>query len=177
MNGIRDAELEWVIPNVEIRLADAAEPTIPIATTTTDEKGFFAFNELQAATYAISQATVFTEYVNMNITVGELFDSHSGAPVNAPAGEVVNYDPDNDVLPQITQIEVPNVQVKGVEYNFGQIWLGKFLYLARGQDPGDPPHAVPPPDPIPEPGTPILLIVGSLAVGTLRWRRRRRLRT
>jgi len=160
MNGTWDWDIEWVLPNIEMRLVNDDDP-IRTLVTWTDENGYYAFDDLLLGSYTISQFGILQEYVNVKVGVGELLEWPSGDPWPDSWGTVVNYDPANNILPQVTQIECGAKNIKGVKYDFGQIWLGKFLYLSRGLPPGDPPHANPPPPYlVPEPGT--LLLLGVL---------------
>jgi len=174
MNGLWDRETEWVLPNIEMHLVNAHDPIHTLATWT-DENGYYAFDGLLPGSYTISQVGLLQEYINVNVGVGELLEWPSGDPWPDARGTVVNYDPANDILPQVTRIQCSGEDVRGIQYDFGQIWLGKFLYLSRGLPPGDPPHANPPPPHlVPEPGTLFLLGIAALAVGGLRLFRRRK---
>lgn len=159
-DGICDIVTEWVVPDIEILLTRIDELAEPV-TTVTDELGYYEFKDLDAGIYAITQAVIPDGYLNVLPCVGVLWDIESGLPTATNVGEPVLYDQENGIMPQIAQIEVPELATRGENYNFGQVWLGKAWYLTGGDDPETPPGANPP---VPEPSSAALLAILGLMV-------------
>ena len=159
-DGIRDPASEWLLPNVEILLEKEGDPSFSAAATT-DQAGFYEFAELDPATYSIVQPAIPAGYLNVMVGVGQLVDSVTGAPIAAYPGDAVNYDQALGIPPQVAGIELPEA-ARGLDYNFGQIWYGKWWVI--GKPPGTPPGAT---QPVPEPPAVVLLVLGALL---LQWR-------
>ena len=168
-DGVWDSADEWVLPGITISLFSQNDPA---GSTATDELGYYEFVDLAAGTYSIQQSYVHDDYINVKVCLGELLEEGTGYPLADGVGTVVKYDPGNNIMPKIADIGLAD-RVVGENFNFGQIWLGKFLYLARDDDPPDPPHANPT-KPVPEPSTLWLLITGLIAFGAATRRRRGR---
>ena len=97
-NGIQDKD-EEVLPGVKVELYDETGKTL-IKTTTTDEKGLYIFDELEAGTYKIKfiltedQAAIyeFTQQVEDNPT-----EDSNANPLNGWTVEITLND-DNEYL-------------------------------------------------------------------------------
>lgn len=170
MNGQWDRMSEWVLPDVSMRLTAQNDPAFSVVVST-NEFGRFQFDDLKAGVYDVEQVHLLPEYVSVTIDVGLLVDMTSGSLLDSGFGMARQYSQSQGIMPAVVSIEIPDETTLGVDYNFGQIWWGKFMYL--GNDPGDPPGAVPPPENvIPEPSTALLVLAGALCL--LRRRRRSR---
>jgi hypothetical protein len=167
-DGVRDVATEWVLPGIEVVLTNDTFPWLSVSTLT-DDTGHYEFTDLVAGDYTITQPEIPVGYMTVNVGVGELFDAQTNQPIGAFAGIAVPYDQQNGIPAQVAGIELPAEPAVGRNYNFGQIWIGKFLYLTTGEDPGDPPGAVPP---VPEPDSLVLLALGSLVFFGMRRLRR-----
>ena len=173
---ICDVDDEWVLPNIEMWLINHNNAALS-QTVNTDEFGYYEFTDLVAGDYSIKQSYVHDdEYFNVVVNKGQFRDAGDDSPVSGDTGSVIDYDPAHNVMPRVASIALPS-NVNAVNYNFGQYWLDGFNYLlfAIG-DPGDPPYANPPgkASPIPEPGSLLMLLGGSMALATILLRRRRR---
>lgn len=153
-DGVRDPNVEWVLPDVQVLLAKVGSPSDPVATVT-DDTGFYQFSGLDTGTYRIIESAIPAGYLNTVPGLGHLV----GLPP-ASWGEVVYYDQQNGILPQFMGIELPATPTLGVDYNFGQLWTGKAWYLTDGGSGILPPGGNPPVD-VPEPATWMLLAVGT----------------
>jgi hypothetical protein len=171
-DGVWDSADEWILPGITINLFNHNDPA-GSATVETDEFGFYTFTGLEPGTYSIEQSYIHDEYINVKVSPGTFFKEGTSTQVTGNVGSVVMYDPGKNIMPRIANIGLTN-RVAGEDFNFGQIWLGKFLYLADPDDLDDPPHANPSPNPVPEPSTLSLLITGLIALGAVTRRRRGR---
>jgi hypothetical protein len=171
-DGVWDSADEWVFSGITINLLNHNDPA-GSAIAETDEFGYYTFTGLEPGTYSIEQSYIHDEYINVKVAAGTFFREGTSTRVAGDVGSVVMYDPGRNIMPRIANIKLAD-NVSGEGFDFGQIWLGKFLYLADPDDPDDPPHANPTPDPVPEPSTLSLLITGLIAFGTVTRRRRGR---
>ena len=167
-NGIREPMLEWVLPDIEILLSKAGDPS-PIVTLT-DETGLYEFTDLGPGTYTITQPVIPGGYLSVKLGLGRLVDAATDQPLDPGRyGHVVNYDQLHGIPPQFADIELTADPARGTDYGFGQLWTGKAWYLT-----GDfsvlPPHARPP---IPEPAAGVLLAIGAVLLGSWTARGRR----
>jgi len=160
-DGVRDPLVEWVLPNIEVLLTRIGAND-PAMSTLTGLDGSYEFAELDPGTYQVTQAAIPGGYLTAKVAVGELFDVASGTPSPAYPGDVVQYDQANGIMPAITDIELPDIATRGVDYDFGQIWTGKGWYLT---DPGPdvPPGGIPPIG-VPEPVTTALALIAAAVV-------------
>lgn len=157
-DGVRDPVNEWVLPDIEITLSRSEDPQ-QIYATLTGPDGKYSFSDLGPGTYTIVQPEIPDGYLSVVPNLGGLFDIDSGDPL-PNAGQVINYDQQNAIPPQIAGIGIPETGAIGLNYNFGQIWWGKWWEISPG-NPGTPPGGKPPHG-VPEPSTALLLTAGLL---------------
>ena len=125
-----------------MRLTASGDPTFS-AEVATDQYGRFQFDDLAAGVYDVTQIQLLPQYISVTIGVGTLIEMTSGLPLGSGYGAARQYSQSQEIMPAVVSIAIPDETTEGVSYNFGQIWWGKFMYL--GEDPGDPPGALPPP--------------------------------
>ncbi len=162
MDGDFDFWSERVLPNVPIRLTETTGTGYSVDVFT-DENGRFVFDDLVAGVYDVTQIRILPQYVTVTVDVGTLFDVSTNRPIGSGYGMPQQYSQSRDILPGIVSIVIPDDTTRGINYNFGQIWWGKFMYL--GEPPGNPPGSIPlPPEFVPEPTTVSLLLFGAMCL-------------
>lgn len=163
MNAEWDYRNERVLPGVTIRIEETSGSNFT-AETVTDEYGRFAFDDLTAGVYDVTQVQLLPQYISVTVDIGTLVDLASSMPLATGYGVARQYSQSRGIMPGILSITIPNESTGGYMYNFGQIWWGKFMYL--GEPPGHPPGSKDPPpqEIIPEPSAVALLLVGAICM-------------